>query len=165
MILELKKNYPLLFDTNVIVLMIFMRNILYWGDIVGISVNIENKKLRNFTSKAQDTLKIQLEKYANEIITESNSIEETFREKDAYTEITSDHVLQAVRKFKIHRPRKKGKRIIVIKLIAFVFSFIAGGLFDFDEMQRSKSRLIWFIVVFLIALCVTFIQFSVEAED
>ena len=64
-----------------------------------IQVNIDEKKVDNFTDKARDTLKEQMGKYADNIIKESNLIEESIREDGANAEITSTIVMQAVRKY------------------------------------------------------------------
>ena len=66
-----------------------------------IQVNIDEKKVDNFTDKACDKLKEQMGKYADNIIKESNLIEESIREDGAIAEITSTIVMQAVRKSKM----------------------------------------------------------------
>ena len=65
-----------------------------------IQVNIDEKKVDNFTDQARDKLKEQMGKYADNIIKESNLIEESIREDGAIAEITSTIVMQAVRKSK-----------------------------------------------------------------
>ena len=70
------------------------------GVDVAVQVNIDDNKIDNFSDGAQTTLKKQMEKYADDIIKEANLIEEAIREDGANTEITSNIVLQAVRKNK-----------------------------------------------------------------
>lgn len=142
-----------------------INNILYWGEVVAIRVNIGNDKLSNFSNEAQGTLKTQLEKYGDEIIKEANLIEEGLRENDASTEITSNYVLWAVRKSKTFRPKKKRKHIIAIKLTAFISSLITGALFDIEAMQASVLRLIVFLITFSIAGGSTLIQFFEEERE
>lgn len=67
---------------------------------MAVQVNIDDNKIDNFSDGAQTTLKKQMEKYADDIIKEANLIEEAIREDGANTEITSNIVLQAVRKNK-----------------------------------------------------------------
>lgn len=142
-----------------------IHNILYWGEVVAIRVNIGNDKLSNFSNEAQDSLKIQLEKYADEIIKEANLIEEGLHEDNASTEITSNYVLWAVRKSKTYRPKKKRKHFIGIKITAFISSLITGALFDIDAMQASALRLILFLVAFAIAGGTTLIHFFEEERE
>lgn len=70
-----------------------------------IQIKIEDNKVDNFSRGAKDELKKQLEKYGENIIKESNLIEEAIREDGARTEITGSIVIQAVRKSKV--PGKK----------------------------------------------------------
>ena len=70
---------------------------------MAVQVNIDDNKIDNFSDGAQTTLKKQMEKYADDIIKEANLIEEAIREDGANTEITSNIVLQAVRKNKVIR--------------------------------------------------------------
>lgn len=72
---------------------------------MALQVNIDNDKIDNFSIGAKAELVKQLEKYGDNIIKESNLIEEAIREDGASTEITSNIVIQAVRKSKV--PSKK----------------------------------------------------------
>lgn len=142
-----------------------IHKMLYWGEVVAVRVTIGNDKLGNFSNEAQDTLKNQLEKYADEIISEASLIEEGLREDNASTEITSNYVLWAVRKNKTSRPKKKSKKMVVIKITAFISSLITGALFDIEAIQASVLRLILFLVVFAIAGGTTLIQFFEEERE
>ncbi|MGN8643027.1 hypothetical protein [Catenibacterium mitsuokai] len=71
-----------------------------------IQVNIDEKKVDNFTDQARDTFEEQMGKYADNIIKESNLIEESIREDGANAEITSTIVMQAVRKYKSDTRKK-----------------------------------------------------------
>ena len=73
---------------------------------MAVQVNIDDNKIDNFSDGARITLKKQMDKYANDIIKEANLIEEAIREDGANTEITSNIVLQAVRKNKSNLSKK-----------------------------------------------------------
>ena len=125
-------------------------------------VEVDDDKLTNFSRGAQDTLKNQLERYADDIIKEANLIEEGLRENEANTEITSSFVIQAVRKSKTIRPKRKSKYSLFIKIAAFVSVLITGALFDLEAIQTSTGRLIAFIIAFVIASITTILQFIEE---
>lgn len=132
---------------------------------MAIRMDIDDNKLNNFSNDAQDTLKLQLEKYANDIIKESNLIAEGLREDEASTEITSSFVIQAVRKSRTSRPQKAHKHLLKVKVVSFVSVFISGALLDFQELQGSMGKLIAFIVFFVIASVSTVLQFSWEERQ
>ena len=73
---------------------------------MAVQVNIDDNKIDNFSDGARITLKKQMDKYADDIIKEANLIEEAIREDGANTEITSNIVLQAVRKNKSNLSKK-----------------------------------------------------------
>lgn len=73
---------------------------------MAVQVNIDDNKIYNFFDSARITLKKQMDKYADDIIKEANLIEEAIREDGANTEITSNIVLQAVRKKKSNLSKK-----------------------------------------------------------
>lgn len=131
---------------------------------MAIRVDVDDTKLNNFSRGAQDTLKIQLEKYADEIIKEANLIEEGLHENEANTEITSSFVIQAVRKSRAARPKRRSKYFLPIKIAAFVSVLITGALFDLEAIQGSTGRLIAFIVAFIVASVTTILQFIGEEE-
>lgn len=132
---------------------------------MAIHVDIEDNKLSNFSNDAKDTLKLQIEKYANDIIKESNLIEEGLREDEASTEITSSFVIQAVRKNRISRPHNAHKHLFKAKVVSFISVFISGALLDFQELQSSMGKLIAFIIFFVIASVSTVLQFSWEERE
>ena len=132
---------------------------------MAIRVDVDDNKLTNFSMGAQDTLKKQLERYADDIIKEANLIEEGLHENEANTEITSSFVIQAVRKSRTNRPKRKSRFFFPIKITAFVSVFITGGLFDLGAMQASTGRLVAFIVAFVIASVTTALQFIEEERE
>lgn len=90
---------------------------------MSLQVNINDDKINNFSNDAILEFEKQLEKYGDNIIKEANLIEEADRVDGASTEITSNIVLQAVRKNKISNTKKINKTLIVVKIIS-VFSFL-----------------------------------------
>ena len=73
---------------------------------MSIKIYINKIKVDNFSEDAKATLEKQIEKYAGDVIKEANLIEETIREDGASREITSNIVLQAVRKNKTYKKKK-----------------------------------------------------------
>ena len=90
---------------------------------MAVQVNIDENKIDNFSDSAQTTLIKQIEKYADDIIKEANLIEEAIREDGANTEITSNIILQAIRKNKSN-PRKKHSRFLLITKIVSSLSLL-----------------------------------------
>ena len=98
---------------------------------MAIQITIDEDKIDNFSNDAQTTLKKQIDKYADDIIKEANLIEEGIRENGASTEITSNIVLQAVRKNKTYHNNKKSNKILLItKIVSALSLLITGFLFD-----------------------------------
>jgi hypothetical protein len=85
----------------------------------------------------QTTLKKQIEKYADDIIKEANLIEEGIREDGASTEITSNIVLQAVRKNKTYHNKKSNKTLLITKIVSALSLLITGFLFDSSGYQNN----------------------------
>lgn len=135
------------------------------GVDVAVQVNIDDNKIDNFSDGAQTTMKKQMEKYADDIIKEANLIEEAIREDGANTEITSNIVLQAVRKNKSN-PRKKPNRFLLITKIISSFSLlITGFLFDSSGYQNNVLKLIAFVVCLIVASVSTVLQFVFEERE
>ena len=85
-----------------------------------LQVNIDDGKIDNFLDSGIAELVKQLEKYGDNIIKESNFIEEAIREDGADTEITSNIVIQAVRKSKFQRNNKHSKPLLIFKIVSWV---------------------------------------------
>lgn len=129
---------------------------------MAVQVNIDDNKIDNFSVGAQNTLKKQLEKYADDIIKEANLIEEDLREDGASTEITSNIVLQAVRKKKTNLIRKPHKELLVAKIVSSISALLTGILFDSDGYQGNAAKLIFFVIILIIACVSTVLQFVWE---
>lgn len=113
---------------------------------MAIQVNIDENKIDNFSDSAQTTLKKQIEKYADDIIKEANLIEEAIGEDGANTEITSNIILQAIRKNKSN-PRKKHSRLLLItKIVSSLSLLVTGFLFDSSGYQNDVIKLILFVL-------------------
>ena len=134
-----------------------------------IKIYIDDEKISNFTRDAVHVLKKETEKYTTEIIKETILIEEGLHEDETESDITGSHVKQAVRKNRIVSPKKKSKvRMVinyVIKIISYVLSLIAGGLFDIEAMKLSTDRLVWCMIVFAGAIITTTLQFIGEERE
>lgn len=132
---------------------------------MAIHINIDEDKIDNFSDGAQVTLKKQMEKYADDIIKEANLIEEAIRENGANTEITSNIILQAVRKNKTIHYKKSNRGLIIIKIVSSFSLLITGFLFDSSGYQNNMIKLIAFIIFLIIACVSTVLQFVFEDKE
>lgn len=132
---------------------------------MAIQVNIDDSKIDNFSVGAQTTLKKQIEKYADDIIKEANLIEEALREDGASTEITSNNVLQAVRKNKTNHNKKPNKSLLITKIVSSLSLLVTGFLFDSAGYQDNVIKLIAFIVCLIVASVSTVLQFVLEDRE
>lgn len=128
-------------------------------------INIEDDKINNFSNGAQTTLKKQIEKYADDIIKEANLIEEAIIEDGANTEITSNTVLQAVRKNKSYVSRKSNLFLLITKIMSIFSLFIAGFLIDVSGYENNAVKFICFVVVMIVAVASTVLQFVYEGKE
>lgn len=132
---------------------------------MAVQVNIDDNKIDNFSDGAQTTLKKQMEKYADDIIKEANLIEEAIREDGANTEITSNIVLQAVRKNKSNPSKKSNRFLLITKIISSFSLLITGFLFDSSGYQNNVLKLIAFVVCLIVASVSTVLQFVFEERE
>jgi hypothetical protein len=132
---------------------------------VAVQINIVDDKVDNFSDEAQTTLKKQIEKYADDIIKEANLIEEGIREDGASTEITSNIVLQAVRKNKTYHNKKSNKTLLITKIVSALSLLITGFLFDSSGYQNNKMGLIAFVICLIVASVSTVLQFVFEDKE
>lgn len=129
---------------------------------LAVQVNIDENKIDNFSDGAKTTLEKQIEKYTDDIIKEANLIEEAIREDGASAEITSNIVLQAVRKNKNNHNRKANTSLIIIKIVSAFSLLITGFLFDSTGYQDNILKLVAFVVCLIIASVSTVLQFVFE---
>ena len=130
-----------------------------------IQINIDDHKINNFSNGAKTTLKKQMGKYADDIIKEANLIEEAIREDGANTEITSNIVLQAVRKNKNNQSKKPNRFLLITKITSSFSLLITGFLFDSSGYQNNVIKLIAFIICLIIASVSTALQFVFEERE
>lgn len=130
-----------------------------------IQINIDDHKINNFSNGAKTTLKKQMGKYADDIIKEANLIEEAIREDGANTEITSNIVLQAVRKNKNNQNKKPNRFLLITKITSSFSLLITGFLFDSSGYQNNVIKLIAFIICLIIASVSTALQFVFEERE
>ena len=132
---------------------------------MAIQVNIADNRIDNFSVDAQTTLKKQIEKYADDIIKEANLIEEDLREDGASTEITSNNVLQAVRKKKTNHNKKPNRGLLITKIVSVFSLLLTGFLFDSTGYQDSVIKLIAFVLFLIVASVSTVLQFVLEDRE
>ena len=129
---------------------------------MAVQVNIDENKINNLSNGARSILKRQIEKYTDDIIKEANLIEEAIREDGASTEITSNIILQAVRRSKNNSRKKHNYFQIIIKIVSALSTLITGFLFDSSGYQNNYFKLIAFIIFLVIATISTVLQFVFE---
>lgn len=129
---------------------------------MAVQVNIDENKINNFSNGARSILKRQIEKYTDDIIKEANLIEEAIREDGASTEITSNIILQAVRRSKNNSRKNHNYFQIIIKIVSALSTLITGFLFDSSGYQNNYFKLIAFIIFLVIATISTVLQFVFE---
>lgn len=129
---------------------------------MSLRVEIDDIQMENMSEGAKETLGTQLRIYAENIIKEANLIEEGNREDGANLEITSNIVLQAIRRHKINTPKKKGKEMIILKIVSAFSLLITGFLFDANGYQNNIVKLVLFVIILIVACVSTVLQFSKE---
>ena len=132
---------------------------------MALQVNIDNDKIDNFSSGAKTELIKQLEKYGDNIIRESNLIEEAIREDGASTEITSNIVIQAVRKSRVPSKKKNNKTLLFIKIISWASLLLTGFLFDSNGYEGAMGKLILFMICLIVSCVSTVLQFVYEDKE
>ncbi|WP_270640203.1 hypothetical protein [Longibaculum muris] len=130
-----------------------------------IQINVDEDEIDNLSSDAQITLTKQIEKYTNDIIKEANLIEEVIREDGASTEITSNIILQAVRKNKTVRNKKSSKSLLITKIVSVFSLLITGFLFDSSGYENNMLGLIAFVISLIVASVSTVLQFIFEDKE
>ena len=130
-----------------------------------LEINIKEDDIDNFSPDAKHELVRQLTKIGNNIIKESNLIEEAIREHGAKTEITSNIVIKAARKSDRNVNKKKNKMMIFFKICSALSSLITGLLFDIDGYENKSHILVVFIIFFAIACVTTVLDFVYEYKE
>lgn len=129
---------------------------------MALQVEIDDIQMENMSDGAKEILGTHLKNYAENIIKEATLIEEGNREDGANREITSNLVLQAVRKYKSNPPKKEGKGLIVLKITSAFSLLITGFLFDESGYQDNIIKLVLFIMMLIVACVSTVLQFVKE---
>lgn len=132
---------------------------------MALQVNISDDKVDNFSNEAKAELEKQIKKYGDNIIKESNFIGEAIREDGASMEITSNIVIQAVRKNKMQNKKKSNKTLIIIKIISAFSLLITGFLFDENGYEGAIAKLVFFIIILIVASVSTVLQFVLEDKE
>lgn len=135
--------------------------------ILEIRYEIADDKVRNFTDSAKNRIQEQSQKYALEIISEAEKVEEFLRENGASTEITENIIFQAVRRNKTEK--KKNVKFIITRIISEIFLFISGlmflpEMFITEEKTLNLGYFIIFLIVTLIAFVMTIVTYFIRGE-
>ena len=127
-------------------------------------IDIEDRSIADLSSDAKQALKNQAQTYVKNVINEASLIEETIRERGANSEITSNHILQAVRKNNKKFIVKKPKYIIFMKIINPFALLFAGWLFDKDGYAGNLIKFGIFIISLIVAT-ITIIIPTIKAGE
>ena len=121
-----------------------------------ILVDIDDKKVNSFSASAKETLKSHVTKYSEDLVREANLLEEGSRESGAGAEITSNIVLQAVRRKTTMPHRRASIWLILCKIISPLSCMATGFLFDRDLTKyQSNPKLFWALLISFGIACVT----------
>lgn len=132
---------------------------------MSIKVDVNRMKVDNFSEEAKSTLEKQIEKYAEDVIKEANLIEETIREDGASREITSNIVLQAVRKNKTYKKQKHNCFSICMKILSPLSILATGFLFDSNGYEKATGKMAMFILALVVACLSTVLQYWDDAKE
>lgn len=110
-----------------------------------LEIDIDDSNISYLSSDAKQALKNQCKNYVNDVINEASLIEEAIRENGAKSEITSNHILQAVRKNKKNFAVRKPKYITVMKIINPFALLFTGWLLDNEGYSGNPIKLSMFI--------------------
>lgn len=129
---------------------------------MSIEIIVDGARLENLSDGARQTLKKQVNEYTDEVLKEARLIEEGIREDGASREITSNIILNAVRKHRNYLVKKPSKWVIIIKTTSSLSLLLTGFLFDSNGYQDNIPKLISFIIFLIIACVSTVIQYVKE---
>lgn len=118
---------------------------------MNINITIDDNILTNLSNGAKNQLNKQTEIYIKELLKEANLIEEGIRENEANSEITSNIIMQAVRKNKNYIEKKTPTWLKICKIVSSISCVITGFLFDINGYQNNAKGLIGFIICFAVA--------------
>ena len=116
-----------------------------------ISIEIEDKKVCNFTESAIKELNSQSKKVIEDLIDEACRVEAVRRESDTKQEITQADVIDGVRFSKKSHRQKKEKWKILIRGASPTVSAFAGFIFD----KNNMTSVIGGMFLLLLAACGT----------
>lgn len=120
-----------------------------------INIEIEDKKVINFSASAKNALEQKVTEYANEIVKEANLIEEGLRDDDAQREITSTIISQAVRKSKISVKKKPSASNVILRVVSALSLATIGFFYDPNGYANNLQKLYLFIAIIIIAAITT----------
>lgn len=125
-------------------------------------IDVKDKKINNLSLEAQSTLKRQIEEHMETIIKEASLIEQATREDGASQEITSNIILQAVKKNKSNFMNKPRGSSLFFKVSSPLSLLVTGFLFDHEGFDGSPIKLGLFIVMLIFGSISTVMQFVAE---
>lgn len=117
-----------------------------------VEFDIDDNKVKCFSTGARTELIKQSEKHTYEIVAEAERVEAFFNTAGAQPEITPEHVKQAVIKSKTSPVRKRKWWYIVCQIVALVATLFAGVLFDATAFKTDVGQIFLFIISAVLAL-------------
>lgn len=123
-----------------------------------VKFDIDDNKVQNFTDGAKNRLSLQAKKYAEDIVSESEKVEELLREDGASPEITENIVFQAIRRNRNPLKHRKKWWMVVIKVLSELLLFISGLMFNQEKLSTNIIYFGFFSLIFISALIITIIM-------
>lgn len=123
-----------------------------------VKFDIDDSKVQNFTSDAKNRLSLQAKKHVEDIVNESEKVEELLREDGASPEITENIVFQAIRRNRTPLKHRKKWWLIVIKILSEFLLFLSGLMFNQEKLSTSVPYFVFFSLIFISALIITIIM-------
>ena len=117
-----------------------------------VEFDIDDKKVKCFSLGARYELIKQTENHTLEIVAEAERVEAYFNTTGAQSEITPEHVKQAIIKSKTSPTRKHKWWYILCQIVAIIATLFAGILFDAEAFKQSVVQIFTFIFSTVLAL-------------
>jgi len=129
-----------------------------------LNIEIQDDQISDLSSDAKIKLKKQINDYTVDLLKEARFIEKTLRADGAGKEITSNHIVRAVRKSKNYFKKRIPWYVKFCKLLSPICSIFVGALFTPDSWSNEQWKAYLFVIAFGIAIAATIFQFSKEDE-
>ena len=129
-----------------------------------IKFNIYDNKVAKFTNDSKNRLLIEAKKHIDNVINESDKVEDFLCENGASHEITENIVFQAIRRNQTISKIKTKKSVRLLKILSEFSLFISGLMFDQEKFSTDIFYFVAFSGIFIFALIITIIMHVKDGE-